>query len=151
MFLHPYTWEDSGCLSEWVLGTCVDLIRGCLYVWNCWEEVERIKTSQRLCVCRLTFTITNRVFRLMSTPNIETYEFFPLILSNTLSERSTSNPKPDSFWFGGQSLCGVNLTSLPHVGLKSRIDFRCETNSPKTVRRVSSTPSYSPSGWPRGM
>ena len=115
-----------------------------------WEHKSSDKTHCHG-VCRLTLMITNSVFRLMSTSNIETYEFFPLLLYNNLSERSRSNPKPDSFRLGGESLCGVNLTSLPHMGFNSRIDFRCETNSPKTLRRASSTPSYSPRGWPRGM
>jgi hypothetical protein len=67
-----------------------------------------------LCVCGFTCTITIRVFRLM---NIETYAFCTLPLYNNLSERSRRNPEPDSFRFGGESLCG-NLPSLAYVGFK---------------------------------
>ena len=43
LFLHKYTWYASGCETEYVWGTCVDLIPAYLYHWRTLAEVESIK------------------------------------------------------------------------------------------------------------
>ena len=47
LFLHKYAWEGSGCETECVWGTCVDLSPGYLYHSSCWVEVESIKAATR--------------------------------------------------------------------------------------------------------
>jgi hypothetical protein len=41
--LHKYTWYASGCETEYVWGTCVDLIPAYFYDWRSLAEVESIK------------------------------------------------------------------------------------------------------------
>ena len=126
-------------------GTCVDLSPEYLYVCSSLAEVESTTAAKsRLRVYKRVI-----LHLLMCNCFTNTHGKVVVVRQNVcenLSERSRSNPKPDSFRLGGESLCGVNLTSLPYMGFNSRIDFRCETNSPKTLRRASSTPSYSPRG-----
>ena len=43
LLLHEYTYDGSGCETECVWGTCVDLIPAHLYDWRSLAEVERIK------------------------------------------------------------------------------------------------------------
>ncbi len=40
LFLHKYTCDGSGCETEYVWGTCVDLIRAYFYHWRTLPEVE---------------------------------------------------------------------------------------------------------------
>ena len=42
-YLHKYTWYASGCETEYVWGTCVDLIPAYLHHWRTLAEVESIK------------------------------------------------------------------------------------------------------------
>ena len=46
LLLHKYTWEGSGCETECVWGTCVDLYPEYLYVCSSWAEVESIKATK---------------------------------------------------------------------------------------------------------
>ena len=46
LLLHKYTWEGSGCETEWVWGTCVDLSPGYLGVCSSWAEVDSITTAK---------------------------------------------------------------------------------------------------------
>ena len=43
LFLHKYTYDGSGCETEYVCGTCVDLIPAYLYDSRTLAEVERTK------------------------------------------------------------------------------------------------------------
>ena len=59
LFLHKYTGEGSGCDTECVWGTCVDLLPGYLYVCSSWAEVESTKaTKSRLRVYKRAFFAT---------------------------------------------------------------------------------------------
>ena len=59
LFPHKYTWEGSGCGTECVWGTCVDLIPGYFYVCSSLAEVESIKAAKsRLCVYKHAFFAT---------------------------------------------------------------------------------------------
>ena len=56
LFHHKYTWEGSGCETECVWGTCVDLIPEYLYVCSSLAEVESMKAAKRrLCVYKREF------------------------------------------------------------------------------------------------
>ena len=43
LFLHQYTWCASGCVTEYVRGTCVDLMPAYLHDCRSLAEVERTK------------------------------------------------------------------------------------------------------------
>jgi hypothetical protein len=59
LFGHKYTWKGSGCETECVWGTCVDLIPGYLYVCSSLAEVESTKAAKsRLCVYKHAFFAT---------------------------------------------------------------------------------------------
>ncbi len=45
LFLHKYTWDGSGCVTEYVWGTCVDLSLGYLYPKRTLADVEIIKPA----------------------------------------------------------------------------------------------------------
>ena len=47
LLLHKYTWEGSGCETECVWGTCVDLSPEYLGVCSSWAEVDSIKAAKR--------------------------------------------------------------------------------------------------------
>ena len=54
--LHKYTFQGSGCETECVWGTCVDLILGYLDVCSSLAEVESIKAAKcRLCGYKRAF------------------------------------------------------------------------------------------------
>ena len=44
--LHKYLYDGSGCETEYVWGTCVDLIPSYFYDWRSLAEVESIKVVQ---------------------------------------------------------------------------------------------------------
>ena len=59
LFPHKYTWEGSGCETECVWSTCVDLYPGYLNVCSSWAEVESTKAAKsRLCVYKHAFFAT---------------------------------------------------------------------------------------------
>ena len=56
LFHHKYAWEGSGCETECVCGTCVDLSPEYLGVCSSWAEVDSIKAAtSRLCVYKRAF------------------------------------------------------------------------------------------------
>ena len=60
LMLRKYTWYASGCETEYVWGTCVDLIPAYLYHWRTLAEVESIKAVK----CRVL--LYNREFERLS-------------------------------------------------------------------------------------
>ena len=56
LLLHKYTFDGSGCETQCVWGTCVDLSPGYLYVCSSLAEVESIKAAKRrLCVYKRAY------------------------------------------------------------------------------------------------
>ncbi len=60
LFLHKYTWDGSGCVTEYVWSTCVDLRPGYLHLKRTLTDVERIKPAN----CRVR--VYNREFERFS-------------------------------------------------------------------------------------
>jgi hypothetical protein len=58
LLFHKNTWEGSGCETECVWSTSVDLIPGYLYVCSRLAEVESTKAAQsRLRVCKMSIFV----------------------------------------------------------------------------------------------